>query len=66
MVVLLWKSALPFWLFAICVCIVSAVNGLFGKATDALLRSLVSVSAYPKARSINEGKDATVSLAGSP
>ena len=66
MAVLLWKSALPFWLFAICVCIVSAVNGLFGKATDALLRSLVSVSAYPKARSINEGKDATVSLAGSP
>lgn len=46
--------------------IASAINGFLGGATDAMLRSIIGVRNYPKARSINEGRDSTVNLAGSP
>ena len=44
----------------------SAINGFLGGATDAMLRSIIGVRNYPKARSINEGRDSTVNMTGSP
>ncbi|MEE1295433.1 MAG: MFS transporter [Bifidobacterium sp.] len=44
----------------------SAVNGFLSPASDAMLRSIVSVRDYPKARSMNEGRDAAVNMGGSP
>lgn len=44
----------------------SAINGFLGPASDAMLKSIVNASNYPKARSLNEGRDATVNMAGSP
>ncbi|KFI62000.1 MFS transporter [Bifidobacterium cuniculi] len=44
----------------------SAVNGFLGPASDAMLKSIVSARNYPKARSLNEGRDAAVNMAGSP
>ena len=44
----------------------SAVNGFLGSATDAMLKSIIDMRDYPKARSLNEGRDATVNMAGSP
>lgn len=52
-------------LLAIAVCS-SAVNGFLGSASDAMLKSIIDVKDYPKARSLNEGRDATVNMAGSP
>ena len=52
-------------LFAIAV-VSSAVNGFLGSATDAMLKSIIDMRDYPKARSLNEGRDATVNMAGSP
>ena len=47
-------------------CVVCAVDGLCGGATDAILRAVVPTADYPRARSLNEGRDASVSLAGGP
>lgn len=47
-------------------CFMAVINGLFGKATDALLRSIVPINQYPQARSMNEGRDSAVQLVGSP
>lgn len=47
-------------------CLMGAVNGLLGKASDAMLRSVVPTGRYPHARSLNEGRDAGVSLVGGP
>ena len=44
----------------------SAVNGFLGPASDAMLKSIVDIRSYPKARSLNEGRDATINMAGSP
>lgn len=44
----------------------SAVNGFLGSASDAMLKSIINVKDYPKARSLNEGRDATVNMVGSP
>jgi MFS family permease len=63
---LLYFDRLSFAALAVIVCVVSAVNGLLGKATDAMLRSIVSTERYPQARGINEGRDATVSMVGGP
>lgn len=38
----------------------SAVNGFLGPASDAMLKSIVDIRSYPKARSLNEGRDATI------
>lgn len=58
------KLTLPFLMFAAVV--YALINGLLGHASDALLRSLISIYDYAKARSINEGRDATVTMAASP
>lgn len=52
-------------LFAV-VGIAACTTGLIGEATDAALRSIISMREYSKARSINEGRDATINMAGSP
>jgi MFS family permease len=44
----------------------ACTTGLIGKATDAALRSIIGAQNYSKARSINEGRDATINMAGSP
>lgn len=44
----------------------SGINGFLGSATDAMLRSIIDIRYYPKARSLNEGRDATIAMAGSP
>lgn len=44
----------------------SAINGLLGTATDAMLREIINVRDYPQARSINEGRDAAVNIADGP
>lgn len=44
----------------------SAVNGLLGSAADAMLRSIIDIRDYPRARSVNEGRDAVVNMAGGP
>ena len=31
-----------------------------------MLRSIIDIRYYPKARSLNEGRDATIAMAGSP
>ena len=43
----------------------SAVNGFLGPASDAMLKSVIDIRSYPKARSLNEGRDATINMAGS-
>nr|WP_152598158.1 MFS transporter [Bifidobacterium cuniculi] len=53
-------------MFAMVVCVLASANGLLGKATDAMLRSIVAQSRYAQARSVNEGRDATIVVAGSP
>lgn len=44
----------------------SAVSGFLGSATDAMLRSIIGVRDYPKALSLNRGRDATINIAGNP
>lgn len=44
----------------------SAVNGFLGSASDAMLKTVVDTRSYPRARSLNEGRDAAVNMAGSP
>ncbi|WP_236691636.1 MFS transporter [Bifidobacterium aesculapii] len=46
--------------------IASGVNGFLGSATDAMLRSIIDVRDYPQARSLNEGRDATINMMGNP
>ncbi|MCI1218026.1 MFS transporter [Bifidobacterium crudilactis] len=52
-------------LFAV-VGVAACTTGLIGEATDAALRSIIDMQEYSKARSINEGRDATINMAGSP
>jgi MFS family permease len=52
-------------LFAV-VGVAACTTGLIGEATDAALRSIINMQDYAKARSINEGRDATINMAGSP
>lgn len=59
-------NMLPFSVLMTLACIAAGVHGLFGTATDAMLRSIVPIEAYPRARSLNEGRDATVSMLGGP
>lgn len=44
----------------------SAVSGFLDSATDAMLRSIIGVRDYPKALSLNRGRDATINIAGNP
>lgn len=46
--------------------VTSAINGFLSSATEAMLKSIIDIRNYPKARSLNEGRDATIAMAGSP
>ena len=64
--VLLIGGWLTFPIFATLYLANCVVGGLFGEATNALLRSVVSTVEYPKAQSINQGRDSAVDVVGSP
>lgn len=64
--VLLLCDALSFPVLLLIAVLASGINGFLGSATDAMLRSIIDIRYYPKARSLNEGRDATIAMAGSP
>lgn len=64
--VLLMRGALAFPVLLAVAVAASGVNGFLSSATDAMLRSVIDVHDYPQARSVNEGRDATINMAGSP
>ena len=64
--VLLALNLLNFVAFAVITITASTVNGLFAEATNAMLRSIIPTEQYPKAQSLNQGRDSVISLAGSP
>lgn len=57
---------MTYLLFLVICAAASGVNGFLSGATDALLRSIVPIGDYPQARSLNEGRDAAISMAGGP
>lgn len=59
-------GGLRFPLFAGLLVVSFAVHGLLGEASDAMLRSVIDIRDYPKASSVNQGRDAAVQMAGSP
>lgn len=63
---LLISNALTYWVLLLLAILSSVVNGFLGSASDAMLKSIINASDYPKARSLNEGRDAAVNMAGSP
>jgi len=63
---LLLCEALPFPVLLLIAVLASGVNGFLGSATDAMLRSIIDIRCYPKARSLNEGRDATITMVGGP
>lgn len=63
--VLLLIDRLTFGVFLVIVLCWSFSSGFLGGSADALLRSIINIRDYPKARSITEGRDATINLAGS-
>ena len=64
--VLIALHAIAFPIFAIATVAASAVNGLLANATNAMLRTIIPTREYPKAQSLNQGRDSVVSIAGSP
>ena len=64
--VLLLCGALSFPVLLLIAVLASGINGFLGSATDAMLRSIIDIRYYPKVRSLNEGRDATIAMAGSP
>lgn len=64
--VLLFIGQLTFPVLLIIGTIASGISGFLGSATDAMLRSLIPINNYPTARSLNEGRDATIAMAGGP
>lgn len=63
---LAYAGLLSYWLFLVLAALGALFAGLFGHATDAALRSIVSTEDYPKALATNEGRDAAVQLASGP
>ena len=64
--ILLLAGALTFSVFLAIMLTSSLFTGCLGGATDAMLRSIIDIREYPKARSVNEGRDATVTMIGNP
>lgn len=60
---LLLCGALSFPVLLLIAVLASGINGFLGSATDAMLRSIIDIRYYPKARSLNEGRDATIAMA---
>lgn len=63
---LLMLGSLPFPLLLAIAVISSGINGFLGSAADAMLKSIIDIREYPKARSLNEGRDAAINMSGSP
>lgn len=63
---MLATGLLTFPVFAVVIVMASTINGLLGSATNAMLRSIIPTADYPKAQSLNQGRDSVISLAGSP
>lgn len=64
--ILMALGRMTYPLFLVICAAASGVNGFLSVATDALLRSIVPIGDYPQARSLNEGRDAAISMAGGP
>lgn len=66
-VALLGRTGLLGWpVLAAAAVLVGLRAGLFGNASNAMLRGLVDDERLPEALSLNNGRDAVISLAGSP
>ncbi|MBW3079272.1 MFS transporter [Bifidobacterium simiiventris] len=63
---LLAAKLLTFPVFAATIVTASTINGLLGGATNAMLRSIIPTADYPKAQSLNQGRDSVIGLVGSP
>lgn len=64
--ILLLSGSLTFSVFLVIMLTSSLFTGCLGGATDAMLRSIIDIREYPKARSVNEGRDATITMIGNP
>ncbi len=64
--ILLLAGSLTFPVFLAIMLTSSLFTGCLGGATDAMLRSIIDSREYPKARSVNEGRDATITMIGNP
>lgn len=65
-VILALFSALSFFIFSVLACASTVIGGLLGAASESALRSLVSGENYVHARGINEARDASSRIIGSP
>lgn len=61
---LLALGRLNTYMFLMLTFIAVAIKGLMSESSDAMLRELVHGEQYAKARSVNEGRDATLDLLG--
>ncbi len=59
-------DVLTFPWFFVLVCLSTVVAGFLGSASESALRSLVTKQDYVRARSINEARDASAQVLGSP
>lgn len=64
--VLLAAHMLVFAMYAVLSFVLASVSGLCGTATDAAMRAIVQDRDYAQAKSVNQGRDATITLAGGP
>lgn len=61
-----WAGLLGWPVLAAAAVLVGLRAGLFGNASNAMLRGLVDDERLPEALSLNNGRDAVINLAGSP
>lgn len=64
--VLSWSGQLSFAILLGAAAVFGLASGWLGEASDAVLRSVVSVERYPQAITVNEGRDAALRLAAAP
>ncbi|WP_418969281.1 MFS transporter [Alloscardovia omnicolens] len=64
--ILFYWHMLNFKILLVLSLVASGINGFLSSATDALLRSVIEIEYYSQARSLNEGRDATISMLGNP
>ncbi len=64
--VLAWGGQLGLAALLSAAVVFGLVAGLFGEASDAALRSVIDAERYPKAVTVNEGRDAAIRLATGP
>lgn len=64
--VLGWSGQLSLGVLLGAAAVFGLTSGWLGEASDALLRSVVTVERYPQAITVNEGRDAALRLAAAP